>query len=303
MANILISGGTGLVGTRLCEVLSARGHEVRVLSRSPKGHQQGFKAFQWNLKNGIVDPAALDGIDGVIHLAGAGIADSRWSDARKRLIISSRVDSAELIKSALRNEGIKPHFFITASGSNYYGTQTSAHVFTETDAAGNDFLGSCCALWEGAAFNENPAARVVALRTGVVFSKTGGALEKLVPPIRFWLGAPLGSGKQYVPWIHLNDLVNMYVKAVEDSSVSGAYNAVAPQHLTQSDQTTIIASVLKKLLWLPNVPAFVLKAVLGEMSSIVLEGSRLSADKIQRAGFAFKYDTAEAALEDVLTTP
>lgn len=303
MANILISGGTGLVGTRLCEVLSARGHEVRVLSRSPKTHSEALKVYQWDLKRGTIDRAALDGIDGVIHLAGAGIADMRWTEARKRVIISSRVDSAELIKSALRNEGHKPDFFITASGSNYYGTVTSSHIYSETDPAGSDFLGRCCELWENAAFNENPAGRVVALRTGVVFSKSGGALEKLVPPIRFWLGAALGSGKQFVPWIHLSDLVNMYVKAVEDSSLSGAYNAVAPQHLAQSDQTAIIASILKKPLWLPNVPAFVLKAALGEMSSIVLEGSRLSADKIQKAGFAFKYDTAEAALEDALTTP
>ena len=303
MASILISGGTGLIGSALVNELLRRGHSVRVLSRSGKGVPKGATACLWNPTEGSMDASAVEGIDGVIHLAGAGVADKRWTEERKNLIIDSRVSTAKLIKKTFREQGIKLRFFITASGSNYYGTTTTSHIFEEREPPGSDFLGACCRMWEDVAFVENGAERTVALRTGVVFARGGGALDKLVLPIKLWAGSPLGSGKQYVPWIHIDDLVAMYVKAVEDDAMQGPYNAVAPEHITQAEQTKIIANILKKPLWLPNVPAFVLKLMLGEMSSIVLQGSRLSSEKISKAGFNYQFPTAEEALRDLLSSP
>lgn len=303
MATILISGGTGLIGSALVNELLRRGHSVRVLSRSGSGVPKGATACLWNPSKGSMDASSVEGIDGVIHLAGAGVADKRWTEERKNLIIDSRVESARLIKQTLKKAGVAPRFFISASGSNYYGTTTTSHIFEEREAPGSDFLGACCRMWEEAAFLENSAGRVVALRTGVVFANGGGALDKLVLPIRLWAGSPLGSGKQYVPWIHIDDLVAMYVKAVEDDAMQGPYNAVAPGHITQAEQTRLIAKILKKPLWLPNVPAFVLRLMLGEMSSIVLEGSRLSSEKITKAGFTYRFSSAEEALRDLLSSP
>lgn len=188
--NILITGGTGMIGQALVDALRSKGHGVRILSRSPKMSNE----YAWDISSREIDPKALKDIDGVVHLAGAGIADKRWTASRTKEIIDSRVESAELLKEAMRNSGENFKFFITASGSNYYGTTTSEKIFCETDAPGDDFLGRCCSLWEQAAFEKNPAERVVALRTGVVLSSEGGALEKISLPVRWGIGAPPGNG-------------------------------------------------------------------------------------------------------------
>jgi uncharacterized protein (TIGR01777 family) len=293
---ILLSGGTGLIGSMLTQALQANGHVVHILSRTPRTENE----FEWDLQNGTIDPDALKGVDGVIHLAGAGIADKRWTASRKKLIIDSRVQSAELLKKAIRKSGENCRFFITASGVNYYGTVTNDHIYRETDPPGNDYLGDCCKQWEDAAFTDNPAPRVVALRTGVVLSAKGGALEKLSMPIRYGIGSPLGSGKQYVPWIHIRDLVALYLKAVEDETMQGAFNAVADEHVYQTKLTKTIAAKLGRKIWLPNVPAFALRLLLGEMSSIILEGSRISNEKVIRQGFVFRFPKLKEAIEDLV---
>lgn len=303
MATILISGGTGLVGQALTKRLTERDDRVHILTRSNPGKKSaGEYHFLWDLKKGTLDPDALKGVDGIVHLAGAGIADKRWSPARKKQIIDSRVKSAELLKQGIRESG-DCRFFITASGSNYYGTKTTEKIFEEDDPAGDDFLGMCCIEWEGAAFDDNPADRVVAIRTGVVLSNGGGALEKLAAPVKWGFGAPLGSGKQYMPWIHLDDLVSVYLAAIDNSQMKGAYNAVADEHLNQKELTKAIAIALKRPLWLPNVPAFALKIALGEMSEMLLKGSRLSNKKLRDTGFKFRFSEIQPALNDLLRTP
>ena len=250
-----------------------------------------------------MDISALNGVDGIIHLAGAGIADKRWTSSRKKLIVNSRVQSAELLAREMRHSDGTFDFFITASGSNYYGTKTSDQIFKETDPAGDDFLAQCCVKWEGAAFGPNPAQRSVAIRTAIVLSEKGGALEKIAAPIKYGLGAALGSGKQYTPWIHITDLVDIYVFAVENTKMSGAFNAVADEHLTQKELTHAIAAVHDRKIWLPNVPGFALRIALGELSNVLLKGSRLSNERIKQAGFQFSYSTISGALQDIFKTP
>jgi uncharacterized protein (TIGR01777 family) len=188
---------------------------------------------------------------------------------------------------------------VSASGINYYGSVTSEQVFVETDPPSPTFIGECCRLWENAADLFAEKCRVVKLRTGVVLSKKGGALEKIALPIKYGVGAGLGSGKQYMPYIHIEDLVRMYLEAIENKSIHGAYNATNGDHITNKELTKAIANSLNRPLWLPNVPAFVLKLALGEMSEILLEGSKASASKIENAGFSFIYPKLENALEGI----
>ena len=296
--NVLITGGTGLIGTKLTKLLKGKGYDVKHLSRSPSPENQ-IPTFLWKIENGEIDEEAFNGVDAIIHLAGAGIAEKRWTEERKKVIISSRVDSANLLYKAVRKTNTDLKVFLSASGINYYGMTTTDKIFREDDPPSKDFIGKCCVLWEEAADQFSEICRVVKLRTGVVFSKQGGALEKISKPVKFGIGAPLGSGKQWVPYIHIDDLCRMYLKALEDESTEGVYNAVNGDHITNKKLTKETASALDKPLWLPNVPAFVLKAALGEMAGLVLEGSRASADKIQKEGFEFKYKTLESALNDI----
>lgn len=303
MATILITGGTGLVGQALVPRLLNAGHTVRVLSRTKRKSDEVFlDFFQWDLEKGFIEADALDDLDGVVHLAGAGIADKRWTEPRKRTIIDSRVESANFIQNELQKRGQTLSFFITASGSNYYGTETKEHIYTETDPPGNDFLAHCCMLWEGAAFEGSLAQRVVAIRTAMVLSETGGALSKMAMPIKYGLGAAFGSGEQYTPWIHLNDLAAIYLWAVENE-VGGAYNAVADEHLNNTQLTGAIARAYNRKVWLPNIPGFVLRIALGSMSDILLKGSRISNARLHEAGFDLQYPTIDKALNDLIKTP
>jgi len=304
MSTVLITGGTGLIGQQLTEKLVGRGHRVHILSRNPAADAtENVQQFFWDPLEGELDISALNGVDGIVHLAGAGIADKRWTASRKKLIVASRVRSAELLAKEMRSTEADFDFFITASGSNYYGTKTSERVFKETDPAGDDFLAQCCVKWEGAAFGPNPARRSVAIRTAIVLSEKGGALEKIAAPIKYGLGAVLGRGKQYTPWIHLSDLVDIYVFAIENSKMSGAFNAVADEHLTQKELTYAIAVAYDKKIWLPNVPGFAMKLALGELSNVLLKGSRLSNDRVRQAGFQFSYSKIDSALQDLIRTP
>ncbi|WP_435415796.1 TIGR01777 family oxidoreductase [Polaribacter aestuariivivens] len=291
MAKILITGGTGLVGTKLTEFLTERNHEVRILSRNPEGKNE----FKWDVSKNYIDEKALENIDYVIHLAGAGIADKRWTDERKKVIIDSRVETANLLFNKIKEKNIVLKGFISASGSNYYGAKTTNKIFKETDTAGDDFLGEVCLKWEAAA-NQFSTLNipVTILRTGVVLSEKGGALDRMKTPIV----TPLGSGQQYMSWIHINDLCAAYIKAVEDD-FSGVYNAVAPEFHTSKTFSKTLAKAIKRPYLPIAVAGFLLILIFGELAVILLEGSRLSSNKIQENNFHFKHANLKEALENL----
>lgn len=222
---------------------------------------------------------------------------------KKKELISSRVDSAKLLLNTLRKKNIQLKSFISASGINYYGTKTSEKIFAETDGPGNDFLSEVVILWERAAdeFKEkNLAERVVKIRTAVVLSEKEGALKKMLPPIQYYIGSPLGTGKQYMPWIHINDICSIYQFVLKNSQTNGAYNANSPEHTTNKNLTKQIAHTIQKPIFMPNIPGFVLKLIFGELANALLEGSRASSQKIQDAGFRFEFPSLQHSLENLL---
>lgn len=295
---VLITGAGGMIAKKLSKKLEKE-YTVRFLTRKKKHDND----FEWDIKNGIIDESALDNVSHIIHLAGANISEKRWTKERKRELISSRVDSAGLLLKTVKKKKIKLKSFISASGINYYGTVTTEKIYSENDPPGNDFLSEVVVLWERAAddFKEqNLAERVVKIRTAVVLSREDGALKKMVPTIQYGIGSPLGSGKQYMPWIHIEDICSIYEASLKDPAIDGAYNAVSPQHTTNENLTRKIAEVLHKPLFMPHVPAFVLKLIFGELADALLEGSRASSQKIQETGFKFKFPDLKMALEDLL---
>jgi hypothetical protein len=297
MKTILVTGGTGLIGKKLCGLLQSKGYKVLILSRS---NSKNPTIFEWNLEQNYIAIEAIINTDYIIHLAGESIADKRWTAARKQAIINSRVQSTNLLFNTIKAHNPNLKGFIAASGVGFYGATTSQKVFTETDEVGNDFLAYVCQLWETSSNQFNTLnIRTVIFRTGIVLSKKGGALEKITRPIKLGVGSPIGSGKQYVPWIHIDDLCNMYLEAIENIEYSGIYNAVAPEHITNSQLTKSIAKQLHKKIWLPNVPSFVLKLFFGKMAVILLEGSKVSSDKIAATKFEFKYTSIKKALVQI----
>lgn len=300
MPKVLITGGTGSIGTYLSNFLEEKGYEVAVLSRGRSAGSE-LKTYLWNYKEDFIEPEALETADYIVHMAGAGIADKRWTNKRKKEIIESRVATSELLYRALAKCKNKPKAFISASGIGYYGQQTTDRIFKETDPAGNDFVGETCRLWEASVNKINGLGiKTINLRIGVVMMKNGGALEKMAQPIRMGVGAALGSGKQMVPWIHIADLNRIILHAINNTSMEGAYNTCVPEPVTNIDLTKTLAKVLHKKLLLPNTPAWVLKIILGERSVLLTEGSRVSSDKILSTGFKFKFTNLENALQDIL---
>ena len=298
MKKVLISGGSGLIGSALSKKLIAKGYKVNILSRSA-GEKDGVEVYEWDVKNAEIDINAYKGVTSIVHLAGAGIADSRWTKKRKKVIIDSRVESARLLYLGAKKAGIDLNTFISASGINYYGSKTTQHIFQETDPPSPTFIGECCVKWEAAADQFKDLTRVVKLRTGVVMSENGGALDKMAKPVKMGVGAPLGSGKQYVPYVHLDDLCDMYIHAIENENVEGTYNACNGDHITNMELTEALAEELKKPLWMPHVPEFSLKLLFGQMAEIILYGSRASADKIKSTGFKFTFQNIHQTLFDI----
>lgn len=294
--SIMITGGNGLVGRYLTSMLLGEGFKVSHLSR--KQEQFGrIRVFRWDPGKQIVAPEAFEGVDYIIHLAGANIGEKRWTKNRKEEIIKSRVDSAHLIYRTFKENRIPLKALISASAIGYYGSVTSEKIFTENDPPADDFLGTTCRLWEEAADTfEKSGIRTVKIRTAVVLEKSDSALSKLLTPAGFGVFPRLGTGRQYVPWIHIEDLCRIYLKAIQDESMNGAYNAVAPQYIRQSEFMKILAQVMNKYFFHLPVPAILLRTALGEMSDVVLKGSRVSSGKIINAGFQFKHDTLQDAL-------
>jgi len=301
MSTILITGGTGVIGKYLSEKLKEKGYNVSILSRT-SSNETDIRSYAWKIDKNEIEHQALETADYIIHLAGTSIGDKRWSTKRKQQIIDSRVKSAELIFEKLKENKSKPKAFISASAIGFYGTITSDKILTETDPPANDFLGNTCRQWEQSADRfEELGIRTVKIRTGLVLTKQGGVLAKLLLPIRFGIGSAIGNGQQYMPWIHIDDLCGIYIKAIEDAQMNGAYNAVAPKHVANKEFTKTLACVLNKPYWFLNIPSILLKMIFGEMSEILLKGSRVSSEKISSAGYSFKFTHLESALSDILT--
>jgi uncharacterized protein len=295
---VLITGGTGLIGTRLAEMLIDSGYEVALLSREPaKSH---FRSFRWDPQAGTIDEAAVPYADYIVSLAGASVADGKWTDERKREIMTSRLGGLALLARELAKPGHHVQAVISASAVGIYGDAGDKLMTEETPSAlaKNDFLVDVSNQWELAAA---PIAalgiRTVIPRIGVVLSKDGGALPQIARPVKLGAGAALGSGRQYMSWIHLDDLCRLFIAMLEDPAWHGTYNAVAPYPATNQAFTEVLAEVLHRPLILPKVPAFGLKLAMGEMSEIVLASQNVSAAKVLAQGFTYEYPQLRGALE------
>jgi uncharacterized protein (TIGR01777 family) len=300
MPKVLITGGSGLIGKELTELLLKRNYEVAHLSRS-ENLSGKVKAYKWNVEKKEIDLRAFEDLDYIVHLAGTGVADKRWTEQRKQEIIDSRVNSSVLLSDTLKKAGTTLKGFVGASAVGIYGMSTSDHIYKEEDNGTDDFLSQSCRLWEQSYKPfEEAGIRVVKIRVGVVLSKKGGALIKMLGPVKLGIGSSLGSGKQYVPWIHIADICGIFLMAIEDEKMTGVYNGVAPNAVTNDELTRDIARTIGKPYFMPAVPVFVLKMMFGERSAIFLQGSAVSAQKIIRSGYGFKFATVETALSDLL---
>ncbi|MBK9212297.1 MAG: TIGR01777 family protein [Saprospiraceae bacterium] len=300
MANVLITGGSGVVGKHLTCKLQDLGYAVSHLSRI-SNPQASVPTYGWDIDQGEIDEQAFEKVDYIIHLAGANIGESRWTDKRMQLIRDSRVKSAKLILKKIEEKNIPIKAFITASAIGYYGMKMTDKIYKESDGPANDSLGKICQQWEAAADDfASIGIRTVKIRTGIVLTKQGGALDKMLIPIRLGFGSPIGNGEQFMPWIHIEDLCDIFAKAIEEHRMTGAYNAVAPDFIRNREFIKTITQVMKKPFWNIGVPAFLLKIIFGEMSQIILNGSRISSEKIVQTGFKFRYTNLKSALINLL---
>jgi uncharacterized protein (TIGR01777 family) len=296
--HILITGGSGLIGKGLTALLLAKGYTVSHLSRKP-GKDSRVKTHQWNVESWQIDETCLNGVDTIIHLAGSGIADKRWTKKRKKDLIDSRTQSIGLIYDLMRRKPNLVKHVISASATGYYSNRGD-ELLTEDSPAAKAFLGYCCVVWEQAVDKgKDLNLRIVKLRTGVVLSKKGGALPPLALPVKLGVGTALGTGKQWIPWIHIKDAVNMYLHIIENTAIQGVYNMAAPNPVTNRQLTKAVAKQLHRPYWLPNVPSFILKMLLGEMSLVVLGSTKVSAEKIENTGFKFEYPEIAGALKEL----
>jgi uncharacterized protein (TIGR01777 family) len=296
--NILITGATGLVGRKLIPFLQANGHQVSILSRK-QANIKNVKVYLWDVNQQTIDANAFTNIDTVIHLAGEGIADKKWTNKRKQEIIDSRVRSTELLYQTIEQTKTPITTFISASAVGFYGDREE-EVLTENSHSGTGFLADCCIKWENAVNKGiELGIRVVKIRIGLILSKEDGALEAMEKPIRYFAGAPLGTGKQWMPWIHLDDIVKIFTTAVENTAFIGAFNACAPMPVTNKLLTEKIAKKINRPIWPFNVPKFVLKALLGEMSILPLMSNNTSAAKLLSTGYQFAYVNLDDALDSI----
>jgi uncharacterized protein (TIGR01777 family) len=300
---IIITGGAGLIGQALSKALVADGHEVVVLSRAPekiKNAPADVKLQQWDGKSAAGWGELANGAGAIVNLAGAGIADKRWSQERKREIRQSRIDAGKAVMEAITAASIKPGVLIQSSAVGYYGTQTGDAQVTESFAPGGDFLSKVCFDWEAStAPASKQGVRRAVIRTGVVLSNAGGAFPKQVMPFKFFVGGPVGSGKQWYPWIHIDDEVRAIQFLIANKKVEGLFNLSAPNPVTNQEFSKLIGKVLGRPSFIP-APAFAVRVIFGEMAMILLEGQRAIPQRLLELGFQFKYETALAALKNLL---
>jgi uncharacterized protein (TIGR01777 family) len=299
MATVLITGGTGMIGSALTKALVEKGYQVIILTRKIGKHsiEKNISYAEWDVEKQTIDEKAISRADYVIHLAGANVAEGRWTDKRKKEIIDSRVKSGDLIVKSLREIQNKIKAVISAAAIGYYGPNTSpGKSFTETDPPYNDFLGNVVQQWEEAV---QPVVklekRLVIFRTGIVLSNEGGAYAEFKKPMRFRVATILGSGKQMVSWIHIDDLVRLYIEAIENENFRGVYNAVAPNPVSNELLIRTIAKASGKNFAVMHVPAFALKLALGEMSVEVLKSTTVSSARLQQTAFKFLFTDIDSA--------
>ncbi|RBL92705.1 TIGR01777 family oxidoreductase [Chitinophaga flava] len=301
METVMITGGTGLVGTALTRLLLERGYKVIILTRKPeKGPNKAVSYASWDVNAQTLDVDALQQADYIVHLAGANVGEKRWTASRKQEIADSRTQSSELIVKVLQTHPNKVKKVISASATGYYG-EWKDHPFTETDPPATDFLGSTTLAWERSiAPVEGLGKKLVIFRTGIALSREGGALKEFYKPLKFGFATILGSGDQYISWIHIQDLVRLYFNAIVNDQLEGTYNAVAPYPVTHKELILTMAHAAKGRSFVTSyVPAFALKLALGEMSIEVLKSVNVSSRKIQDTGFQFSYPTVKEAMEQL----
>lgn len=299
---ILLCGATGFIGKSLINELLKAGHDLILLTRNPsKIHARpGLTLLPWDGKTTQLWAHSAEGVDAVINLAGEGIADKRWSTARKEALIQSRVQSTKAVVDFIRTAKKRPAVLINASAVGYYGNVPEGTV-TEASAKGTGFLAETCDLWEKESRQaETLGVRTVMIRIGIVLEQGGGALSKMVFPFKIFAGGPLGSGKQWFPWIHRDDIIGAILFILKKPEISGPVNLVSPNPVTMNDFCKALGRVLKRPSWAP-VPGFMLKIILGEMADMLLGGQRAVPNKLNAAGYSFKYNDAEGALRASLT--
>ncbi|MEH2398340.1 thylakoid membrane protein ThyD [Nostoc sp.] len=304
---VAITGATGFVGSRLVQRLHGKGHKVVVLARNTAFAQKVFpsEAFP-NLEIVAYTPNAsgswqsvIASCDGVVNLAGEPIAEGRWTPERKQEILNSRKLGTQKLVEAIANANPKPTVLVNASAIGYYGTSESA-TFDETSLSGNDFLAQVCQAWETEATKVKDAGvRLVILRLGIVLGN-GGALGKMIPPFKLFAGGPIGSGRQWFSWIHVDDLVNLILQALTKPEIEGVYNATAPNPVRMADLSQTLGRVMNRPSWLP-VPAFAIEALLGDGAIVVLEGQQVLPKRTEETGFEYKYPNLQSALTQILT--
>ena len=295
---ILLVGGTGLIGSSLKKELIDKGYSVHILSRKESNDTQ---TYLWNINDGYIDLKAFEGISGIINLTGANIAEKRWSKKRKEVLYNSRIDSTRLLYETIKKNTINIKFFINASAIGYYGVSNSNIEFKEKDPVGEDFLAKLCADWEQEALNFNTIkVRTVLIRTGIVMTKSGGALEKMKLPINFRVLPIFGNGKQYISWIHIDDLIGIFISAINNEKIIGPYNAVAPEYTTYTEFNYKISEVLKKKSIPIKVPTFLLNLIFGELAQTLTRGNKISSEKIREEKFKFQYSNLQNALSNLL---
>ncbi len=300
--NVLLTGGSGFIGSYLTKVLIDNGFSVSVLSRSDRKNTDLITFYKWDLQHNYIDEEAVLKADYIVHLAGEGIVEKSWTTKRKKALLESRIQPIDLIYAVLKKNNKLLDAFISASAVGIYGAVTNEEICTEESPAENDFLGITCQKWEAASDKiTSLGIRTVKIRTGIVLGKKDGFLKKLSPGFKAGFGTILGTGKQYLPWIHVEDLCNIYLKAIQDEQINGVYNATVLDNTSNETLSKTLANLYGYTIWLPKIPAFVLRLFLGEMSQVVLNGQRVSSEKIKQRGFKFRFKNLEAALSDCLS--
>ena len=299
---IVVTGATGLIGKRVIELLKEKNYSVTVFTRSPQKAKsilpRADEFVEWD-SNNINWSESINGAYGIIHLAGESVIGKRWSPQQKQKIKESRIEGTGALIKAVSKVENKPEVFISASAVGYYGTSFTKE-FTEESEPGNDFLAEVASAWENEAEKvEKLDVRRVSIRIGIVLDKNEGALAKMITPFKFFIGGPLGSGNQPFPWVHLDDVAGLFIYALENKNLFGAYNAVAPEKLTMKEFTNRLGNVMKRPS-IFSVPEFVLKIVLGEAAEVVTKGAFVIPKRTLESGYNFKFTKVNNALKDLL---
>ncbi|MFZ4796792.1 MAG: TIGR01777 family oxidoreductase [Bacteroidia bacterium] len=297
----LITGGSGLVGSEITKLLLKNSEQINWLTSSKKENKD-VNCYNWNIYKNQIDSACFQNVDVMIHLAGAGVADKKWTIERKKELIESRIKSTQLLYDGVKHLNIKPKVIISASAIGIYKNEAD-ELLNEESKIGNDFLADLTNKWEMAVTKfENIGIRVVKLRIGIVLSKDGGYLKSVSAPAKYGFAAALGNGKMITSWIHITDLAKMFLYASKNENMEGVYNAVAPNPVTNIEITKQIAKALNRPYFLPNIPEFLLEIAFGEMAAVILMSQNISSEKIEKAGFKFEFDEVKEALKNIYKT-